>query len=121
MTLHAGRLRHRIVLQQLVEQTDSEDEVIQDPNTGAIVSEWTHIATVWAAKEPLSAREFVESGAKQAEVLGRFVIRYRDGITAGMRIQHGDAVYNIIGVLPDKESGIEYLTLPYSAGVSTGQ
>ena len=31
-----------------------------------------------------------------------------------MRIDHGGKIYNILGVLSDKESGMDYLTLPCS-------
>ena len=37
-----------------------------------------------------------------------------------MRVVHGGKVYNIHGVLPDMRSGLEYLTLPVSEGVSDG-
>ena len=35
-----------------------------------------------------------------------------------MRALHGVLVYNIHGVLWDKDSGLEYMTLPASMGVS---
>lgn len=121
MTLHAGELRHRIAIEQLVDETDTDGDVVQDPETGEIVQEWVEVAKVWAKKVPSSVREFVESSAKQSEVLGRFVIRYRAGITAGMRIVHGTEQFNILGAFADPDSGLEYLTLPYGTGVSDGQ
>lgn len=74
---------------------------------------------MWAAIEPLSAREFVQSAAGQSEVTARITIRTRD-ILATDRIAYRGVVYNIRGVLPDKESGLEYITLPVGTGVNEG-
>ena len=104
--MQAGRLRHRITLQRK-EQT-------QNPQTGAMTTTWATDATVWAAVEPLSAREFVAAQAVQSNVSVRITVRYRPGITAAMRILHDGKVYGITGVLADKDSGREYLTLPCS-------
>ena len=102
--LKAGNLRHRIALQRK-QQT-------QNPQTGAMVTTWVTEATVPAAVEPLSAREFVAAQAVQSNVSVRITVRYRPGITSAMRLLHDGKVYNITGVLADKDSGREYLTLP---------
>ena len=112
MTLSAGKLRHRVRLQ--------EQQTVQNPNTGAVKTEWADVASVWAAIEPLSAREFIEAAATQASVTARITIRYRPGVRPTMRIRHGGKIYGIEGVLSDKESGREYLTLPCSEGPSEG-
>jgi SPP1 family predicted phage head-tail adaptor len=111
--VHAGKLRHRVVIQSR--------EQVQDPDTGAVEIGWTDFATVWASIEPLSAREFIQSSAVQSDITARVVIRYLAGVDATMRILHRDAIYNIRGVLSDKSSGLEYLTLPCASGVSDGQ
>jgi SPP1 family predicted phage head-tail adaptor len=111
MSLDPGTLRHRITLQQRVNSEDSN---------GDLVESWEDVATVWAACEPVSVRDFIASRSEQSELTARFVIRYRDDIDASMRIIHRGAVYNIAGVLPDKESGLEYLTLPCRSGVNAG-
>jgi SPP1 family predicted phage head-tail adaptor len=125
MTLEAGRLRHRVRIEQLENLLDSNLEVIQD-ETGQVAQEWAEVATVWAAIEPLSAREFTESQAKQSQIVARVVIRYRDGLNAAMRFVHvrtgrDDVIYNPHGFLADKESGLEYLTIPCSQGTGEGQ
>ena len=104
--MQAGRLRHRVTLQRK-QQT-------QNPQTGALLTTWVTEATVWAAVEPLSAREFVAAQAVQSNVSVRITVRYRPDITAAMRLLHDGKVYNITGVLADKDSGREYLTLPCS-------
>lgn len=109
--MHAGKLRHRVTLQTPVQ--------VQDSMTGGLETEWDDVATVWAEIAPLSAREFVAAQTEISKITARITIRYRDDVTAEMRIYHSakDKFYNIEGVLSDKESGLEYLTLPCSDGV----
>jgi len=111
MSLEAGRLRHRVSIERISH--------VQDATTGAVVETWAEIAKVWAAVEPLSAREFVQSAAGQSEVTARITIRTRD-ILATDRIIYRGTVYNIRGVLADKDSGLEYITLPVGAGLNEG-
>lgn len=108
MALAAGKLRHRVELQDRV--------TTQNPNTGEMETAWQTVARVWAEITPLSAREFIAAGAEQSEVRARFTIRRRD-VSASMRILHRGLAYDILGVLPDPESGLEYITLPVSEGV----
>ncbi|WP_202864168.1 phage head closure protein [Xanthomonas campestris] len=115
----AGKLRHRIRIERQV--TERDDDGVQ-------VTTWqpVHSGTLAAAIEPLSAREFIAAGAGQGEITARITIRYRAGILASMRavqVRNGaDAeIYNIQGALADRESGLEYLTLPVSTGTNDGQ
>lgn len=123
MSLEAGRLRHQVRIEQYQELLDSNGEVIQDENTGEVARAWVEVATVRAAIEPVSGREFIQSQATQSQITARIVIRFRDGINAAMRLVHvrrnmADVIYNIHALLADKESGLEYITMPVSAGVS---
>jgi SPP1 family predicted phage head-tail adaptor len=113
MPLYPGKLRHRITIQRPEGET-------QDPVTGEMVPGWEPVATVWADKRPSSAREFKQSQAGQSEITGEFQIWYRDDVDATMRILYRGKVFNIEGVLEDNESGLEWLTLPYSEGVNDG-
>lgn len=110
--MQAGKLRHLITLQRPTRT--------QDTTTGAITEGWTDVATVWAAIEPLSAREFVGSQAVQSEVTTRITIRFRDDVDATMRATYRGKIYNIQAVLPDRETGYDYLTLPCSEGANEG-
>lgn len=113
MTTIAYRLRHRIRIER--------PGYTQDPVTGEMTQGWELVADkVPAAIEPLSAREFIAAQAVQSAVTARIVIRRRDGVDATMRIIHRGKIYNIHGVLPDPKSGLEYVTLPCSEGVSNG-
>lgn len=124
MSIEAGRLRHRVRIEQLQYLLDSHGDVYQDPVTGETRQEWVEVATVWAAVEPVSGREFIQSQTTQSQITARIVIRYRDGMDAAMRLVHvrtgrPDVVYNPHAFLADVESGLEYLTSPCSTGVST--
>lgn len=114
-TLSAGKLRHRITIQQPRQQ--------QDPNTGAIRTVWVDFATdVAAAIEPLSVREFIASQQMQSQITARITIRYRAGLTAQMRILQPSTgrIYNPAGWLTDPDSGREYVTAPCSEGTNAG-
>lgn len=107
-SLRAGSLRHRIEIQY---PSYAQDQY------GAMTPEWKIFATVWAAIEPVSAREFVSAMAEQAKVDARIVIRHLANLTADMLIVHGDQVYDIKGILPDMDSGQKYITMPVSFGI----
>lgn len=118
LTLFSGRLRHRIDIQQRVE--------VQDPNSGEITYTWVSILTKPIAAEvsPASAKEFIASEAMQSQIIAKIVIRYRPGIVAKMRavqvVKGITTYYNIAGVLNDPQSGLEWITMPCSAGLNDG-
>jgi SPP1 family predicted phage head-tail adaptor len=123
MSIEAGRLRHRVRIEQLQYLLDSHGDVYQDAN-GETRQDWAAVDTVWAAIEPLSAREFIAAQATQSQIVARIVIRHRDGLDASMRLVHvrtgrPDVVYNPAAFLPDVDSGLEFMTAPCSTGVST--
>lgn len=125
--MRAGLLRHRVRFERRAFMTDGVGQVVQDPQTGVAGQQWVPIATVWAQIAPLSAREFIQAGAKQVEMVARITARHRRDVDAGMRAIHLQAggrqtVYAIAGVLADPVSGLEYMTLPVAAGlVEDGQ
>ena len=103
--LAAGRLRHRVTIEQ--------PTITQNPLTGEITEGWsTFAANIPAAIEDLSARDFIQSAAMQSEITTRITVRYLPGIKPNMRVVNGDTIYNIRGVLFDKDSRREYITLP---------
>jgi len=103
--MDVGKLRHRIDLYAFTQ--------VQDPDTGIITEGYGPVATgIWASVEPLSTREYIASQATQAQATTRIVIRYREGVEATMRVLHRGIFYDLAGPpLPDKDSGLEYLTL----------
>lgn len=111
MSLAAARLRHRVELQERVDS--------QAPD-GTMTTSWVTVAEPWAAIEPVSGREFLSAAAEQSEVRGKCIIRHRE-VNAAWRIVYRGQWYNILAVLPDNWSGIEYLTLLYGEGVRLDQ
>lgn len=111
--VRSGKIRHKVELQ--------ENQQIQNPVTGAMISTWVTIARLWAEIVPQSAREFMAASAEQSEVRGRMVIRYRQNIDHSMRIVHRGMYYAIHGVMPDAESGKEHLTIMTGEGVRLDQ
>lgn len=112
MSIEAGKLRHRVTIQH--------PGSIQDQVTGEVVNGWTDVAKVWAAVEPVSGRELIASQASQSQIETRIVIRYRTDMNSKMRVLHRGMIYNIEALLPDKDSGLEYITLMCSGGVNEG-
>lgn len=107
--LYAGKLRHKVKIQQPV--------YTQDQTTGEMLPVWAVVARTRADFVPLSGREFMAANEEQSKVTGRMTIRFREGIDASMRVILKGKAYNIEAVLPDKESGNEYLSLMVSEGV----
>ena len=112
----AGRLRHVVTIQKKIQK--------QDYYTGEIVDTWVDYEKVRAAVEPLSVREFFAAGREKSKVTTKIIIRYIDGLDHSMRIvhrkRHIDRIYNIEGILADKDSGEEYITIPCYEGVNEG-
>lgn len=107
MGLNAGRLRHRVRIERPTRT--------QDPATGDLTTVWAEVATVAAAIEPLSARDFIAAQQVQSKVQVRIVIRWRAGLTHDMRLVGTDGtVYTPQGFLADPQTGREYLTIPAS-------
>lgn len=107
--LKAGRLRHRLRIEAPTRT--------QNATTGSTTTTWTTVAEhIAAAIEPLSANALIQAQAVKSKVTVRLVIRYRAGLTADMRFidEATGVIYTPAGILPDAESGREYLTVPAS-------
>lgn len=117
MSIAAGDLRHPVAIDDLVETRSPS-------GSGGTTKSWVNVvARTWAKIVPASGREYVAAQSAQSKVTGRIVIRWRAGVTAKMRVRKlsDGAVYNIEAVMPDPESGREYLTLLVSDGVTDGR
>ena len=116
MGIKAGRLRHRIAIQQKVKTG-------RDPQSGAQLYGWVTVAgweSVPCAIEPLSVKDFMAAHANQSEIVARITLRHRDGLLPTMRLVHNGKIYNPAGFLPDPDSGLNYVTAPCSQGVNEG-
>ncbi|HYD58966.1 MAG TPA: phage head closure protein [Noviherbaspirillum sp.] len=90
--MNAGKLSSLVTIQQKA--------VGQEPD-GQPVNTWTDVASVWADIRHLNGIETVKATALTPVVKASIRIRYRTGINSGMRVVHGQTVYNITAVLPD--------------------
>ena len=113
MPLDAGRLRHRITIEQPTET--------QDATTGAVTVTWAPLwVNVPAEIVPRSGREFLAAQQMQAEVSTLITFRWRAGLDAKMRIRHGTRIYNPSAFLPDPEAGREYVVAACGEGANNG-
>ncbi|MDU7586079.1 MAG: phage head closure protein [Acidovorax sp.] len=92
MTLRAGQLRDRVVIQQKTSGTD--------PWGAPLPEAWADYDSVWANIRFLSGTESIKAGADVSVVSASIRIRWRQDVTAGMRVVAGAAVYDIEAVLP---------------------
>ena len=105
--MRAGSLRHRITIQEF--------KVIDGPYQE---EEWSDYRTKVAAEVTfLSAKELVASGAEMSEVSARIKVRYDKNINAKMRIIFRDELYEIQGVMPENESGLQWMTIFVTQGL----
>jgi SPP1 family predicted phage head-tail adaptor len=91
-----SRLRHRLTLQQEVQIPDG---------AGGSSKSWQDVADLWAEIIPIvgadsqlnksSGKELLFAGQMQSEISHRILLRYRDGVTAAMRLVFETRVFNI--------------------------
>ncbi|AKO18944.1 phage head closure protein [Xanthomonas oryzae] len=98
----AGKYRQRIALLAVTTVKDGFGDAVQLWQT------W--LEEVPAEVVALSGKEFIASGADQAQLTARIAIPYLPGVTSDMRVEHDGQVYTITAVLPDA-SGRDHLTL----------
>ena len=80
---------------------------------------WTDTATVWADIRYLSGLETVKADAQTDISRCSIRIRWRSGITPGMRVTQGAIVFDVKAVLPDP-TGRQWLDLVAETGASLG-
>lgn len=108
--MNAGKLRHRVTIQQLVKTDDGY---------GGIVEAWQDVATVWAAVEPLRGSERYRAQQVQAELGHKVTMRYRAGIKPQMRLLYNGRVLEVEAVI-DVEEHHRWLELLCSEVVQDG-
>ena len=99
--MQAGRLNRRCTLQA---PGTAQDEL------GQPIPGWTDVATLWADIRMKSGLESIKAGAPVSVVQASIRVRYRAGITAGMRLTHNLQAFNIVAVMPDV-GGRDYVDL----------
>ena len=99
--MQAGRLDSRVTIQAPGATTDE---------LGQPIPGWTDVATIWADIRMKSGLESIKAGASVSTVQASIRVRYRAGITAGMRVLVDSVAYNITAVQPDV-GGREFVDL----------
>ena len=77
----AGDLDQRVTLQTATVTRDA---------VGGPVETWADTVTVWARVRPLTARQVAQAQQVSADVRKSVTIRWRDGVTAAMRVKFSD-------------------------------
>lgn len=108
MGFPAGRLRHRIDIEQRIETQDQTSGDVSPP-------EWIIFEKCIPAEfVPLSVNEFIAAAAKESQIKARITIRRLCGLTPDMRIKYRGVYYDPQGFLADANSGREYISIPVS-------
>ncbi len=117
----AGRRIRWGYFETLVAQNDSDGRLVEDWVPAFAVSNRMPVEIT-----PMSVGERIESAAKQSKVTHRIRAQYRREfeVLAGnlrmteARVGGAPVVYNIEGCVPDPDSGIDFVTLFASSGLS---
>lgn len=91
--MRLGEMRHRISLQS---KTISKAEGIPQES-------WATVATVWAAINNISGKEYFKAASIQSEMTTLIIIRYRPGITSAMRVLYNSRVFIILSAIDKDE------------------
>lgn len=89
--MRAGRLRHRIAIEQ---------QVLTDDGAGGVTEEWVEIAAPYAAVIPLGGDELFAAQQTMPRVSHRIEMRYMHDIESStMRVVFRERVFDIEAVL----------------------
>lgn len=93
----ATTLRYKVAIQSRADGSDDEANPI---------TAWTTVAEPWADIRTTGGLEAIKAGAVTSTVKASIRIRFRSGINAGMRVVHGETIYNILAVLPELQQRV---------------
>lgn len=94
VTFPTGRANKRLTFQT---------EVLTSDGRGGNTSAWVDAFSTWGTLEPVRDRERWAGEQVQREVTHNTRIRYRTGVTTGMRFQHAGRTFSITGVIDEGE------------------
>lgn len=89
--MRAGRLRHRIAIQ---ESTDTTDAV-----SGEVTVTWATLETVWGSVRPMRGTERFEAAQICPQATHKISIRYYSGLTSKHRLLHDSRIFGIESIL----------------------
>lgn len=100
--MNIGNLRHRVTIEKPVKKTDPYGDPYDD---------WSDHATVWAAIEPLTGREYWGAQQVNSEVTGKIRIRYLPGVDPTMRVKFGTRIFEILAIMNPNERNEETILM----------
>lgn len=103
--MRSASLRHSIILQRRVAGSPSRNAVGEPDVT------WTDWITASASIDPVTGKEPFLAQEHLSVVSHKVRIRYRDGVTAAMRVKFGTRYFDIKAVLNWAERNRELLLL----------
>lgn len=95
--MNAGALRHRITI--LTTGGPTTNDIGEEISGAPLV-----VATVWAAKWQLTAKDVSRAAGQVSQAEAKFLIRHRSDLTTQMTVLHKGVSYAITG-LEDFEDG----------------
>ena len=97
--MQAGKLRHRIEIQEQISKTQG--------SSGKVTATWETTSTVWGSVSPLSGRELFQAQQVRPDVTHQVVIRGKVTLTPKQRLKLGDRILHIEAVFDIDERRIE--------------
>ena len=100
--MQAGKLRHKLLLQEATETNNGRGEPIPA---------WSDVTELWGDITPLSGREGLQANQIYASATHRIRIRYRPGVVPKMRFLKGSREFEIDAVLNVDERNREMVCI----------
>jgi SPP1 family predicted phage head-tail adaptor len=100
--MRAGKLRHRVVIQEIVGTRSNYGEELQT---------WKNVVTLWASVQPQRGAEKYESAQDVPNYSVKIRCRYYSGIDEKMRVSWGGKYYNIQAIIVVNEIKHEMILL----------
>jgi len=103
MSMRAGRLRHKITIQEVTETADG---------MGGFTETWSEYTTAFASITPMKGMEALEHRKLGHETVHKVWMRYQSGISTKMRVVWGDRTMDMIDYrIPDERNEMIELTV----------
>lgn len=96
--MRAGRLRHRVELQEPLQEQDA---------AGQPISTWRTVGRRWASVEPLTGQELLRAQQFGAETTIRVRMRFMERLTPKWRLRHEGRTLEIVSLIDRGERGRE--------------
>ncbi|WP_339684235.1 phage head closure protein [Gimesia maris] len=100
--MEAGKLRHRIDIQQASESRNDLGEVNES---------WSSLSERWASIEPLQGRELEHAQQISEDINFKITLRHMTGVTPEHRITFNGRTFHILSVINTMEQNKELVLL----------